>query len=84
MAEEGLKVVRLHRFDGDSKTKAFVDVSIGDYIVKGLRIVKGQKGLFLAMPQEKSKDGKWYNSFYPVTKEARASLNDLVLTAYEE
>lgn len=84
MTEENLKVVRLHRFDGDSKTKAFVDVSIGGYIVKGLRVVKGQKGLFLAMPQEKSKDGKWYNSFYPVTKEARASLNDLVLTAYEE
>jgi stage V sporulation protein G len=84
MAEENLKVVRLHRFDGDSKTKAFVDVSIGGYIVKGLRVVKGQKGLFLAMPQEKSKDGKWYNSFYPVTKEARSSLNDLVLTAYEE
>jgi DNA-binding cell septation regulator SpoVG len=75
MAEENLKVVRLHRFDGDSKTKAFVDVSIGGYIVKGLRVVKGQ---------EKSKDGKWYNSFYPVTKEARSSLNDLVLTAYEE
>jgi stage V sporulation protein G len=84
MAEENLKVVRLHRFDGDSKTKAFVDVSIGGYIVKGLRVVKGQKGLFLAMPQEKSKDGKWYNSFYPVTKEARSSLNDLVLAAYEE
>ena len=84
MAEGDLKVVRLHRFDGDSKTKAFVDVSIGDYVVKGLRIVKGQKGLFLSMPQEKSKDGKWYNSFYPATKEARTSLTDLVLTAYEE
>ena len=80
----GIKVVRLHRFDGDSKTRAFVDVAIGDYIVKGLRIVKGQKGLFLAMPQEKSKDGKWYNSFLPVTKEARTALSDVVLAAYEE
>ena len=83
---EGLdvKVVRLHRYDGESKTKAFADIAIGDFIIKGLRIVQGQKGLFLAMPQEKSKDGKWYNVFYPVTKEAKQDLADLVLAAYEE
>lgn len=79
-----LKVVRLHRYDGESKTKAFADIAIGDFIIKGLRIVQGQKGLFLAMPQEKSKDGKWYNVFYPVTKEARQDLADLVLAAYQE
>ena len=79
-----LKVVRLHRFDGDSKLKAFVDLSIGDFIVKGLRIMQGQKGLFLAMPQEKGKDGKWYSSFYPATDEAKQNLSSIVLTAYEE
>jgi stage V sporulation protein G len=79
-----LKVVRLHRLDGDSKLKAFADIAIGDFIVKGLRVVQGQKGLFLAMPQDRAKDGKWYNSFYPVTKEARQNLADVVLAAYEE
>jgi stage V sporulation protein G len=52
--------------------------------VKGLRVVQGNKGLFLAMPQEKSKDGKWYNSFYPSTEEARQNLAKVVLEAYEE
>ncbi|MFC1805068.1 septation protein SpoVG family protein [Candidatus Omnitrophota bacterium] len=84
MAQESLKVVRLHRFEGDSKVKAFVDVSVGDFIVKGLRILDGKKGLFLAMPQEKAKDGKWYSSFYPVTDEARSELSDLVLAAYQQ
>lgn len=83
-AELDLKVVRLHRFEGDSKLKAFVDIAIGEFIIKGLRVVEGQKGLFLAMPQEKAKDGKWYNTFCPVTKEARQSLADLVLSAYQE
>jgi len=83
MDEADLKVVRLHRFEGESKLRAFADVAIGDYVVKGLRIVQGEKGLFLAMPQEKSKDGKWYNVFYPATKEARQSLSDTVLTAYQ-
>jgi stage V sporulation protein G len=83
MNEADLKVVRLHRFEGEGKTKAFADVAIGDYIVKGLRIVQGKDGLFLSMPQEKAKDGKWYNVFYPSTKEARQSLNDAVLKAYQ-
>lgn len=81
---QNLEVVRLHRFDGDSKIKAFVDIAIGDFIVKGLRILEGKKGLFLGMPQEQGKDGKWYNAFYPKSEEARQVLNDVVLTAYQE
>ncbi len=84
MSDQGIKVVRLHRLDGDFKLKAFVDISIGDFLVKGLRIVKGNKGLFLAMPQEIGKDGKWYSTFLPVSKEAHANLADVVLAAYEE
>lgn len=83
MAQE-LKVVRLHRYEGDSKTKAFVDIAIGDFLVKGLRVVQGNKDLFLAMPQEKAKDGKWYHTFSPLTDEAKQSLCDLVLAAYQE
>jgi len=81
---QDLQVVRLYRFDGDSKTKAFADISIGHFVVKGLRIVEGKKGLFLSMPSEKSKDGKWYETFFPATKEAREVLNELVLTAYQQ
>ena len=80
----GVKVVRLHRLDGDSKTKAFCDIAIGEYIVKGLRVVKGEKGLFLSMPQEQGKDGRWYDTVCPSSKEARQQLSELVLAAYQE
>jgi stage V sporulation protein G len=81
--EGALKVVRMHRLEGESKVKAFADISIGDFVVKGLKVVQGKEGLFLSMPQEKSKDGKWYNSFFPVTEEAKHSLSQAVLSAYE-
>ena len=85
MAEDGnLRVVRLYRLEGDSKTKAFVDIALGDFIIKGLKVLEGKNGLFLGMPQEKAKDGKWYNAFYPVTKQAREDLTGVVLTAYQE
>lgn len=80
-----LEVVRIHRFDDEeSKLKAFVDVAIGEFIIRGLRIVQGQKGLYIAMPQEKGKDGRWYNCFYTKNPEARSALSEIVLTAYQE
>ena len=85
MAEiQDLQVVRLYRLDGESKVKAFADVSIGNFIVKGVKVLEGKNGLFISMPQEKSKDGKWYETFFPSTKEARKSLTDLVLEAYQQ
>ena len=81
--EDVLKVVRMHRLEGDSKVKAFADISIGDFVVKGLKIVQGKQGLFLSMPQERAKDGKWYSSFFPVTEEAKQSLSEALLAAYE-
>jgi stage V sporulation protein G len=74
----------LYRLDNDSKTKAFADISIGDFVIKGLRVVDGKKGLFLSMPREKSKDGKWYDTFYPATPEAKQLLSNTVLTAYQQ
>jgi stage V sporulation protein G len=83
--EQGLKVTRLYRFEGsDSTLKAFADVAVGDFLIKGLRIVQGKKGLFLSMPGEQGKDGKWYDTFHPLTKEARQLLSDAVLEAYQE
>ncbi|MFY9402349.1 MAG: SpoVG family protein [Candidatus Omnitrophota bacterium] len=84
IGESDLKVVRLYKLEGDSKTKAFLDIAIGSFIVKGLKIIQGQKGLFLSMPQDKAKDGKWYNAFYPSSKEARQALTEVALAAYQE
>ncbi len=84
MDENSIQVSRIHRIDGDTKLKAFVDITVGDFIIKGFRVLQGEKGLFVGMPQEKSKDGKWYNTFYPRTKETRQNLNELVLSAYQE
>ncbi len=80
-----VKVERIHTLDGDGPTKAFCDLLILDtFVVKGLRIVQGNDGLFLSMPQEQSRDGKWYDTFFPVSKEMRKGLQELVLESYNE
>lgn len=84
MDENLIQVSRIYKVEGDSKLKAFADVSLGGLVVKGLRIVSGQKGLFLAMPRHQGKDGRWYNTVYPTTKELHQELTELVLAAYKE
>lgn len=84
MTKELIQVNRIYKVDGDSKTKAFVDVEVAGLIVKGLRIVEGVKGLFLSMPRQQAKDGRWYNAVYPATKEIHQELTELVLAAYKE
>ncbi len=84
MDENTIQVSRIYKVDGDSKLKAFVDVSLGGIVVKGLRIVDGNNGLFVSMPRHQGKDGKWYSTVYPTTKEIQKQLSDLVLAAYQE
>ena len=84
MVDDTIQVSRIYKLDGDSKTKAFVDVSLGGVIVKGLKVVSGSKGLFVSMPRHQGKDGRWYNTVYPTTKEIQSQLSDLVLAAYQE
>ena len=77
------RVERLYRVPGDeAATKAFADISVdGAVIVKGLRVVQGSKGLFVGMPRKPGKDGQWYDTVRPLTKEARASMASAVLEA---
>ena len=83
-SNNGVEVLNMHRLEGDSSLKAFADVAFaGAFIVKGLRVVEGKKGLFVAMPSRKAKNGKWYDTAYPLTKEFRELLSEIVLQTYE-
>ena len=77
-----ISVSRVSKLDTDSKLKAFVDVSISGVVVKGFSVVNGSKGLFVSMPRHQGKDGKWYNTVYPATKELKQELSEVVLEAY--
>lgn len=84
IADLKLEVSRIFRLDGTGPTKAFVDLSIaGFFMVKGLRIIEGEKGLFVAMPQSSGKDGKWYNVVIPISREIRDEVERVVLEAYK-
>lgn len=80
-----VKVDRLVRLDNGGKLKAFCDLLFGDlFLVKGFRVVEGEKGIFVGMPQQQSKQGKWFNVFMPATDEIKEYLKEVILDAYKE
>ena len=80
------KITRM--VDGNSKIKAFADVSFeGGFRVTGIKVCQGSKGLFIGMPSNSytNSDGekKYIDIFYPTTKDARDALTKEVLSKYK-
>lgn len=72
-------------YNGNSKTKAFIDLKLDDtLVIKGLTLVEGKDGLFLSFPSKKGKDGEYYNSVYSLDKEWCNLLQDACIKKYKE
>lgn len=72
-------------YNGNSKTKAFIDLEIdGTLVIKGLTLVEGKDGFFLSFPSKKGKDGNYYNSVYSLDKEWSKLLQDACIKKYNE
>ena len=70
----------------DSKytlANANVDIN-GVFAIRGVKVIRGEKGPFVAMPQYKDSHGDYHDICFPCTKEARQQFNDAVLNAYEQ
>jgi len=80
-----VKVDRVTRLENAGKLKAFCDLQFGDlFTVRGFRVVEGDSGAFVGMPQQVSKNGKWFNVFTPATNELKEYLKEVILDAYEK
>ena len=78
-----IKVARMFRFNNDGALKAFCDISINDAIlIRGVKVLDGQRGMFVSMPSEKSKDNKWYESVKCMDQDTRNEVSRCVLEAY--
>lgn len=80
-----IEVVRIHRFENGGPVKAFADIQFNEeYVVKGFRLVEGKEGMFIGMPCEAGKSGKWFDTFLPLSDDIKNRIFDAVLKAYEE
>lgn len=75
--------VRFSLFPSDGPVKGVCSVTIGgEFAVKNVKLVEGSRGLFVAMPSYKSGE-EYKDLFFPVTKEARQSMQDAVIAEFD-
>jgi stage V sporulation protein G len=71
--------------EGKGAIRAFCDITIADRVtVKGCRVVEGNNGLFVAMPQTKGKDEKWYPIVWIETDKLKEAIHSACIQSYEE
>lgn len=77
--------VRMRRINSDSKMRAVASITIDeDFVVHDVRVVEGPTGLFVAMPSRKTTDGEFRDVAHPITAEARETISEIVLKAYND
>jgi stage V sporulation protein G len=69
----------------DDKLKAFVSITLNDsFVIRGLKIIRGNSGLFVAMPSRKRPDGTYQDVAHPINNETRKFIEDRILMEYEK
>ena len=69
---------------GPDKLRAVCSVILDDcFLVKNVRVVEGEKGLFVSLPSRRNVKGEWTEQCFPMTKELREKLSAVVLAEYD-
>lgn len=72
------------KMNKDNKLRSFVNITFDDcFVVRGLKVIEGSKGLFVVMPSRKIKEDEHRDVAHPVTAEFRDYIEQEVLKAYE-
>ena len=77
--------VRVRKMTQDSKMKAIVSITIDDeFVVHDIKVIEGEKGLFIAMPSKKATDGEYRDIAHPINSGTRESIQQIILDSYEK
>ncbi|MCA9727554.1 MAG: SpoVG family protein [Candidatus Eisenbacteria bacterium] len=81
-----MKITEIRMFlCDDTKLKATLSLTLEDqFVIKGIKVIEGRQGLFLAMPSRRKEDGTYEDICHPVNKETRDYFEQTVLEHYKE
>lgn len=67
----------------DAKLKAFASITLENcFVIRGLKIIEGKTGTFVAMPSRKRKDGEYQDIAHPINNSAREEMEKVILDEY--
>ena len=64
--------------------KAIVSITLdNEFVIHYIKVIEGEKGLFIAMPSRKAADGEYRDIAHPINSETREKIQDMILNKYE-
>ena len=76
--------VRIRKVAKEGKMKAVVSITIdNEFVVHDMKVIEGEKGLFIAMPSRKAADGEYRDIAHPINSDTRNMIQTLILEQYE-
>ena len=76
--------IRMRIMNNETKMRAVVSITLDDeFVIHDIKIIEGEKGLFIAMPSRKSADGEYRDIAHPIRSDIRSSLQTMILDEYE-
>ncbi|NLZ80252.1 MAG: septation regulator SpoVG [Clostridiales bacterium] len=76
--------VRVRKVAREGKMKAVVSITLdNEFVVHDIKVIEGEKGLFIAMPSRKAADGEYRDIAHPINSETREKIQSIILDKYE-
>ncbi|MGI6012268.1 MAG: septation regulator SpoVG [Ruminococcus sp.] len=77
--------VRVRKVAKEGKMKAVVSITLDEeFVVHDIKVIEGEKGLFIAMPSRKATDGEYRDIAHPINSQTRERIQNIILEKYEE
>ncbi|MGI6095959.1 MAG: septation regulator SpoVG [Lachnospiraceae bacterium] len=77
--------VRVRKVAKEGKMKAVVSITIDEeFVVHDIKIIEGEKGLFIAMPSRKATDGEYRDIAHPINSKTRERIQAIIMEKYEQ
>ena len=77
--------VRVRKVTKQGKMRAVVSVTFdNEFVIHDIKVIEGERGLFIAMPSKKSTDGEYRDIAHPINSDMRKTLQDTILEAYDK
>ena len=76
--------VRVRKVSKEGKMKAIVSITIDDeFVVHDIKVIEGEKGIFIAMPSRKAADGEYRDIAHPINFDTRDLIQKIILEKYQ-
>ena len=76
--------VRVRKIEKEGKMKGVVSITLdNEFVIHDIKVIDGEKGLFIAMPSRKTADGEYRDIAHPINSDTREMIQKVILEKYE-